>query len=83
MGYYEYIGGRLEVEMTDLGIYTTHYREHYLIANFIRRPQGIVVELKVGPLPWRYFDDTLYPTYEEAKSAAVAEGRRLIDHLSK
>ncbi len=68
--------------MTDLGIYTTSYREHYLIANFIRHPQGIMVELKVGPLPWMYFDETPYPTYEKAKSAAVAEGRRLIDQFS-
>lgn len=67
--------------MTDLGIYTTNYREHSLIANFIRHPQGVVVGLKVGPLPWKWSDDTLYPTYQEAKSAAVAEGRRLIDQL--
>ena len=82
MGYYELqICGRMETEMTDLGIFTTDYREHRLTADFMQSPQGIVIGLKAGPLPWRHFDDTLYPTYEEAKSAAVAEGRRLIDQL--
>lgn len=69
--------------MTDLGIFTTEYRGHQLTADFIQSPYGVAIRLKAGPLPWMSFDEMLHSTYLEAKSAAMAEGRRLIDQLAE
>ena len=68
--------------VSNLPTYVEDYRGHEYAIDFVQHENGITIRIQAGPLPARSYSDKLYPTYNDALSAGIAEAERLLSKLA-